>query len=301
MNHMRAERNLSRNTIRAYRNDLDQFCDFLENGAAAFAREPDEVRTTASLKALERATRDDVRRFLAHSRTAGATAKTAARKLASLRAAYKFFTRTGRIIDDPASQVKTPKLTRGLPETLSVAEVAALLDAPDKTTPLGKRDRAVLEVLYSSGMRASELTGLKQADLNLREGSARVFGKRAKERIAYLGEPALAALTEYLPVRTALCDGSHDVVFVNARGGALTARSVQRIVDLHSRKALPMREGISPHTLRHSFATHLLDAGADLRVVQELLGHDSLASTQVYTHVSIDRLKAIYRDAHPHA
>jgi len=301
MNHLRAERNLSKHTIRAYRIDLDQFCDFLEYGAAAFSRHPDDARATASLKILERATKDDVRRFLAQARATGATAKTAARKLASLRAAYKYFTRTGRLIDDPAGQVKTPKIARGLPETLSVPEAAALLEAPDTATPLGKRDRALLETLYSSGMRASEVAGLKLADVNLEEGSARVFGKRAKERIAYLGEPAVRALNAYLPARAALGGGAHGFVFVNARGGPLTSRSVQRVVESHARTALPMREHISPHTLRHSFATHLLDAGADLRVVQELLGHDSLASTQVYTHVSIDRLKAIYRKAHPHA
>jgi integrase/recombinase XerC len=300
MNHLRVERNLSPHTLRAYLSDLDQFCDFIEHGPAAFSRGPDEPRARASLDVMKRADKNTVRAFLAHVQTTGGTARTSARKLASLRTAYGWFLRMGKIEDDPASQVRAPKLPKALPETLSIPEVTALLEAPDPADPLGKRDRAILELLYSSGIRASELTGLRLSDLDLGHGVMRVFGKRRKERIAYIGSHAAQALARYLTVRSTIGGPDHDVLFVNARGGPLTSRSVQRVVETHARAALPMRNDVSPHTLRHSFATHLLDGGADLRVVQEMMGHESLASTQVYTHVSIDRLKAVYRDAHPH-
>lgn len=300
MNHLRVERNLSPHTLRAYLSDLDQFCDFIEHGAAAFSRAPEAPRARASLDVMKRADKNLVRSYLAHVQTTGGTARTSARKLASLRTAYGWFLREGKIDEDPASQVRSPKLPKALPETLSIPEVTALLEAPDASEPLGKRDRAILELLYSSGIRASELTGLKLSDIDLSHGVMRVFGKRRKERIAYIGTHAAHALEAYFTVRSALAAPDNETLFVNARGGALTSRSVQRVVEKHARAALPMKREVSPHTLRHSFATHLLDGGADLRVVQEMMGHESLASTQVYTHVSIDRLKTVYRDAHPH-
>jgi integrase/recombinase XerC len=250
---------------------------------------------------LEKAAKNDVRRFLAHVQTAGATPRTSARKLAAIRSAYRFFVRTGRLEVNPAKSVKSPKLGRDLPEVLSIPEVTALVEAPDTSTPLGKRDRALLETLYSSGIRAGELTGLKLHDIDPGNGAMRVLGKRKKERIVQLGSYAVHALEAYLAVRGQLGQPRHAVVFVNARGGPLTARSVQRVVERYVRQVLPGRHEVSPHTLRHTFATHMLDGGADLRVVQELLGHESLSTTQIYTHVSIDRLKQVYRDAHPHA
>jgi integrase/recombinase XerC len=188
-----------------------------------------------------------------------------------------------------------------LPDVLSIPEVTALLEAPDVTTPLGKRDRAVLEVLYSCGLRAAELAGLKTGDVFYDQHTVRVLGKRAKERIVPIGSYAIAALREFLMVRYELGQPGHERIFVNHRGGPLTTRSVQRIVERYVREVLPTRCEVSPHTLRHTFATHILDAGADLRVVQEMLGHESLSSTQIYTHVSIERLRQVYRDAHPHA
>ncbi|HNR30625.1 MAG TPA: tyrosine recombinase XerC [Candidatus Hydrogenedentes bacterium] len=301
VNYLKTERGFSRHTLRAYMNDLDQFCDFVQRGAAAFAHPVGEPRPKASIEALRQATRTEVRAFLAHVQTTGGTARTAARKLASLRAAYKFLVRRGFLEDNPAQSVKSPKLSRELPEVLSIPEVTALLEAPDTATPLGARDRALLETLYSGGIRAAECAGLRIGDLDLGRGVMRVLGKRNKERIAQLGSFAAKAIETYLAARGQLGNPDHDLLFVNHRGGPLTTRSIQRVVERYARATLPGRREVSPHTLRHTFATHMLNGGADLRVVQELLGHESLSSTQIYTHVSIDRLKQVYHDAHPHA
>jgi len=301
VHHLKVERGYSQHTLRAYLNDLDQFGDFLVNGPEALRRVPGDPRARASLDTLRKAEKREVRAFLAHVQTTGGSARTAARKLAAIRAAYAFFVRTERIDENPAKNVKFPKLGRELPEVLSIPEVTQLMEAPDTTTPLGLRDRALLETLYSSGVRAAELTALKLGDLALGQGAMRVFGKRKKERVAQLGSYAVKAVQAYLGVRAELGAPKHDIVFVNFRGGPLTPRSLQRVVTKYVRQILPGRHEVSPHTLRHTFATHMLDGGADLRVVQELLGHKSLSSTQIYTHVSIDRLKQVYRDAHPHA
>ena len=181
--------------------------------------------------------------------------------------------------------MRSPKLARDLPDVLSIPEVTALLEAPDTSEPLGVRDRAILETLYSSGIRAAELAGLQVRDIDLIGCTIRVLGKRRKERIArpQSGHPSETAL------------------FLNARGGPLTTRSIQRVVEKYVRQVIPAGRAVTPHTLRHTFATHMLDGGADLRVVQELLGHESLSSTQIYTHVSLERLRQVYRKAHPHA
>ncbi len=299
--YMRIERNYSPHTLRAYLHDLDQFCDFLEVGPEALRRAEGEARVTASIEHLVQAQKAQIRAYLAHLQSAGASPRTAARKLASLRAAYRYFNRTGRLDHNPAREVATPKLRRDLPEVLSIPEVTALMEAPDTSTALGLRDRAVLEVLYSSGVRAAELAGSTMPNVNLAQGFMRVLGKRRKERLAQLGSYAIAALEAYFPVRLKLLTQDTDRVFLNARGGPLTTRSIQRIVEKHVRLVLPGRKAVSPHTLRHTFATHMLDGGADLRVIQELLGHENLSSTQIYTHMSLARLKAIYQEAHPHA
>jgi len=301
VNYLRVERGFSAHTLRAYRNDLAQFCDYAVNGRAALEREDGAERPVPSLEVLRTAGRDEIRSFLAHVQTRHGSPRTAARKLAAIRAAYRYFVRQGSLEDNPAQRVKSPKLPRELPEVLSIPEVTALMEAPDSGAPLGVRDRALLETLYSSGIRAAELAGLALGDLDFGQGIVRVFGKRRKERIAHLGTHAVEALRAYLAMRGALGAPGHDKLFVNARGGPLTTRSVQRIVEKYVRQVLPGRREVSPHTLRHTFATHLLDGGADLRVVQEMLGHESLSSTQIYTHVSMDRLKQIYRQAHPHA
>ncbi|MCX5768924.1 MAG: tyrosine recombinase XerC [Candidatus Hydrogenedentes bacterium] len=300
-NHLAVEKGYSPHTLRAYLCDLDQFCDYVAHGPAAFERDDGEPHPPASLDVLGRAVRNDVRGFLAHVQTRGGSSRTSSRKLASIRAAYKFCVRSGLLEDNPAQTVRSPKHARNLPDALTIPEVTALVESPDMSLPLGVRDRALLEVLYSSGIRAAELAGLNIQSLDLDSGLMRVLGKRRKERLGQLGQYAIQALREYLRVRPQLGEPRHDRLFVNHRGGPLTTRSVQRIVEKYVRRILPGRREISPHTLRHTFATHMLNAGADLRVVQELLGHESLSSTQIYTHVSIDRLKEVYRHSHPHA
>lgn len=303
--HLRAERGYSAHTVRAYRRDVELFAAYVAGGVSALT-DPEQARA-----ALERALgdpdlfrrvdRNTIRSYLAHLQTGGDTLRTAARKLASLRSFFGYLQREGLLEQNPAAEVRSPKLARGLPEALSIAEVTALIEAPDLSTPLGLRDRAILETLYSTGMRAAELTGLRLEDVDLVHRAVRVLGKRKKERVIPIGGPAVEALRAYLPARETLGHPEHRIIFVNERGGPLTTRSLQRIVVGYARKALTRRVKVTPHTLRHTFATHLLDAGADLRVVQELLGHESLSSTQIYTHVSIERLQEAYRSSHPHA
>ena len=309
VNYLEGERAFSDHTVRAYLRDLDQFGAYLAHGPSAFDAAGGATNSgaggspafAATMDLLDRAKRDDVRAFLGHVQTAGGSARTAARKLASIRAAYRFYIRVGELAENPAQNVKAPRLSRELPDVLTIPEVTALLEAPDASNALGLRDRALLETLYSAGIRASELAGLSIRDVDLAGGTLRVLGKRRKERLAYLGQPATDAVNDYLRVRSEIGDPTHDRLFLNHRGGPLTTRSVQRIVDKYATQALPGRSDITPHTLRHTFATHMLNAGADLRVIQELLGHESLSSTQIYTHVGIDRLKEIYKHAHPHA
>ncbi|HOZ45416.1 MAG TPA: tyrosine recombinase XerC [Candidatus Hydrogenedentes bacterium] len=298
--YLRFERGFSEHTLRAYLRDLDQFCDFVTSGPKALA-EDDRARDGATFAAIRKASRTSVRAFLAHVQTSGGSPRTSARKLAAIRAAYSFFVRVGDLETNPAASVRSPKLGHDLPDVLSIPEVTALLEAPNTTTPLGKRDRALLEVLYSSGIRASELAGLTLDAMDLERGTITVLGKRQKERIAPLGSYAVNAVLDYLAVRKSLGNPNHDRFLVNRLGGPLTTRSIQRVVERYVLEVLPGRTSVSPHTLRHTFATHMLNGGADLRVVQELLGHESLTSTQIYTHVSIDRLKEVYRHAHPHA
>lgn len=300
LKYLDGERGFSPHTVKAYLGDLDQFCDYLVSGPKAFEREPGAT-PEASLEVLRNASRNDIRAFLGHHQTKGGSPRTAARKLAAIRTAYRFFLRAGDIEDNPAKLVHAPKLGRDLPDVLSIPEVTALLEAPDTSEPLGIRDKALLETLYSSGIRAAELAGLLLRDVDLVGGVLSVMGKRRKQRVAHLGRYAVESLNAYIRVRAELGKPRHDRLFVNARGGPLTTRSVQRIVERYVRQALPTRKDVSPHTLRHTFATHMLNAGADLRVVQEMLGHENLSTTQIYTHVSIDRLKEIYRESHPHA
>ena len=299
--YLAAERGFSDHTHRAYLADLSQFCGYIEQGPAVFTAGEADTPVQPTCAALRRASRNDIRAYLGHLRTLGASARTAARKLSAIRAVYKFFVRIGVMEENPAQGVRSPKLPRELPDVLSIPEVTALVEAPDTTVPLGARDRAILETLYSSGVRCAELAGLALNDIDLIGGTMVVLGKRRKERLAHLGSCAVDAVQAYLAVRSSLGRPSHTRLFVNARGGPLTTRSVQRVVEKYVRAVLPGRRDVSPHTLRHTFATHMLDAGADLRVVQEMLGHESLSSTQIYTHVSVDRLKEVYRQAHPHA
>jgi integrase/recombinase XerC len=279
LEYYQAVRNASPHTLTAYRRDLEEFAHFTG---------PDFPWG---------ATYRTVRAYLALLRERGAARKTISRKLASLRAFYRQARRQGRVASNPASGVQTPKGAHTLPKFLDPEAVLELLQAPPKDTALGLRDRAILETFYSTGIRLSELTFLRRADLDFSAGLIRVLGKRRKERIVPLGQPASLALQAYL---RALGPAPVTTVFRNARGGSITPRSVERIMEKYIRQ-VGARRGISPHALRHSFATHLLNNGADLRSVQELLGHANLKTTQIYTHVTTEKLKAEYRKAHPRA
>jgi integrase/recombinase XerC len=280
-------RNASRRTIEAYEADLEQF-------AASVQARGEGGRFPARLEKL------DVRAFLAELAAGGASRRTQARKLASIRSFFKYLNRTGAAIQNPAAAVRTPRLDKPLPSFLSVDEVNGLIgaasmdDGGDDSFRL--RDRAILEILYGGGLRVGELVGMNDADLDLAAGVVRVRGKGKKERMAPIGRSAIAAIRDYAAERRRT--RGETAVFVNRFGGRLSARSVARMVAKMKRRAGIGRQ-VGPHTLRHSFATHLLDRGADLRSVQELLGHASLATTQVYTHVTAERLKRSYDDAHP--
>jgi integrase/recombinase XerC len=278
------ERNVSPHTLSAYRGDLEQFHAFVrsERGEAATSGEVDHLL---------------IRRYLAllhkdcHRSSIG-------RKLAALRAFYKYLLREGRVRKNPAELVATPKREKKVPYHLTIDEVTALVEAPREGEFLPLRDRAILETLYSCGIRVSELTGLDVGGADLEGGLVKVLGKGGKERIVPLGSKARSALTEYLAARSNPATSAP--LFINSRGGRLTRRSVARIVDKYILRLATMKK-VSPHTLRHTFATHMLEGGADLRAIQELLGHSSLSTTQKYTHVSIDRLMEVYDKAHPKA
>jgi integrase/recombinase XerC len=285
---LKHRRGLSPHTVQSYGSDLAQFRAFLEEsmGTARLA----EVDVLA------------IRSFLARLHQAGTARASVARKLAAIRTFFRFLTREGKITRNPARLVATPRLDRKVPPRLEEAEVERLLDAPDDEKPLGRRDRAMLELLYATGLRVGELVRIDVSSLDLEERLVRVTGKGNKERIVPFGEPAVEALRRYLPDRrrlVALGEGT-DAMFLNARGGRLTARSVRRRMERHLR-ATALRSGLSPHSLRHAFATHLLEHGCDLRSIQELLGHESLSTTQKYTELSTRRLLEVYEKSHPKA
>lgn len=288
LRHLEVARAVSPHTLKAYRQDLAAFQAYLE---------PQGV-------ALERATHLHIRGFLG---VQSVTLKPAsrARRLAGLKAFYKFLARRRVIEASPARRVKAPKLPQRLPRAVPVDETFALLDAPDDEKLLGARDRAMLEVLYGGGLRVSELVGLSLEDLDAKAGFVRVLGKGIKERICPLNEAALEALAAYLEVRGALlakpsAKADPRALFLNFRGGRLTARSIARHLKRYAQQT-GLDRNVSPHSLRHSFATHLLAGGADIRSIQELLGHASLSTTQRYTHVAFEQLQKVYDSAHPRA
>ena len=307
--YLRLNRNASPHTVRAYESDLTQFIGF----AAAQADVKKRDLTPSQLD------RDALRGFLAQLHKAGHSRATAARKLAAIRTFLRYLRRDEVIDDDPGSLVATPKRDIRIPAHLSEAEMTALLDAPAGDTALSRRDRAILELFYASGLRLSELAGLDLDDVDLASKRARVLGKGSKERLVPFNTSAARALREYLKDRAALTAqagrarpiapagraspggrAGRDPLFVNYRGTRITVRSIDRIVRRYV-VASGTRSGISAHALRHSFATHLLQRGADLRVIQELLGHASLSTTQRYTHVNAAQLIEVYRKSHPRA
>ena len=282
-----AARGASEHTLRAYRGDLDGFVAFLTERGISSAR----VVTPRILRS-----------FLAELDGRELSRASIQRKLSAVRSLFTHLLKKGAIDAHPASGLRPRRGERRLPSALEVGEVESLLAAPDLATHAGRRDRAILELMYSSGTRAAETVGLDRGDLDLRRGIARVRGKGKKERIAAVGSYAVQALKAYLEdsERPLPAPRARQAVFLNPRGGRLTTRTLGRILEKRSLEA-GVRRRATPHTLRHSFATHLLDRGADLRAVQELLGHAHLTTTQIYTHVSVERLRKVYELAHPRA
>ena len=279
-----AERGLSRNTLHGYRYDLIQL--------AAHQHERD--------KDLIAASREDLLHFLASRVQQGRSPRSLSRYLSGIRQFYRWLLREGRIRQDPSALIESPRLGRGLPKALSEQQVIDLLEAPDVENPLGLRDRTMLELMYASGLRVSELVGLEFADVNVNQGIIRVLGKGNKERLVPLGEDALAWLERYLVSgRPQLMQGSEcQHIFVTARKAGMTRQAFWHAIKRCARLA-SIDQAVSPHMLRHSFATHLLNHGADLRVVQLLLGHSDLSTTQIYTHIAREGLKAMHSKHHP--
>jgi integrase/recombinase XerD len=276
------QRGLAANTLQAYRRDLETFAKWL------------------APRSLDRAGTDDLFEFLGERQAAGYSSRSTARLLSCLRGFYRQLAEQGMVTVDPTQRLDLPKLGRRLPESLSEAQVTALLEAPDCDQPIGLRDRSMLELLYATGLRVSELIGLKLSMLNLRQGVVRVVGKGGRERLVPVGEEALDWLQRYLAGGRALLLGERtsDVLFPSRRGRAMTRQTFWYAVKRYASQA-GMRVTISPHTLRHAFATHLVNHGADLRAVQMMLGHADLSTTQIYTHVAQRRLKSLHEEHHP--
>ena len=312
LNYLRYERHFSPHTAKCYSADLKQFAEFLESclGGAGAGQEPGSadggataVMTTSARPFVLEAPADTIRRFLGFLHEQEYSKSTTARKLATLRSFYKFCMRRGYVNESPVATIRTPKLDKRLPKFLTVEQIQKLLDTPDVDTLLGARDRAMLETVYSTGIRVSELVDLNMEDVDFEGECLRVRGKGKRERVAPIAPTALQAIRRYLDMRNADSRSQsfdQQALYVNKHGQRLSTRSVRRKLDKYLLEA-GLDPTISPHTLRHSFATHMLNNGADLRSVQQLLGHQSLSTTQIYTHVTTDRLKTVYDDAHPRA
>ncbi len=303
--YLKLEKHFSDYTVKSYGADLIQFGQYLAGEIGRPATEAPAAKVGGEeldkrQLAVEPLT---VREFLAYLYGQNYTKSTTARKLATLRSFYKFLIRRGLLSVHPLSTIRTPKQEKRLPKCLDLEQVQKLLDAPGDADLLSARDKAMLEVLYSSGIRVSELVELEVADLDLTEGVLRVKGKGRKDRLTPIGSQAIKAVQRYFEMRSIdpkLSQLTTGRVFLNKHGQSLSTRSVRRKLDKYLVEA-GLDPGISPHTLRHSFATHLLNNGADLRSVQELLGHQSLSTTQIYTHLSTNRMKEVYDAAHPRA
>jgi integrase/recombinase XerC len=291
LHHLGVEKNASPHTVKSYREDLTQAVEFFRTRFNGKTPEPERLNTRL------------LRAYLAWLHEQGYARATIARRLAAVRSWCRFLCRQGVLSTNPAVGLRGPRLDKKLPHFLQRDDMLRLLSAPLGETPLGLRDRAILETLYSAGLRVSELTGLNVTDLDLADGIATVRGKGRRERLALIGGPAQAAIQAWLNARAALAGprvDSQPALFLNKNRTRLTSRSVGRLLEKYLKQA-GLDPRTSPHTLRHSFATHLLDAGADIRSVQELLGHRSLGTTQIYTHVSTQRLRDSYHKAHPRA
>ncbi len=285
LDYLLAERGLSQNTITAYGADLRRL-----------------RRHLGPKRKIEKAGRDDLLAILKQMRVEGRSPRSVARWIVSVKSFFAYLMGEGAITIDPAAHLDSPRIWRSLPKVLSFAEVEALLAAPDRSTPRGLRDAAMMEVLYATGLRVSELLRLRLGDLHLDAGYLRCWGKGSKERVVPLGSEADATLQAYLAkARPALLrDRRTDYLFVNSRGGAISRQGFWKIIKRYGRQA-SVRTPLSPHIVRHSFATHLLENGADLRAVQIMLGHADISTTQIYTHVNRERLRRLYEDFHPRA
>jgi integrase/recombinase XerD len=278
------ERGLASNTLAAYRADLTALSRWLAERDVA----------------ITRTTRAELLAFIAFRVDAGARPRSTARQLSSFRRFFRYLVREGVLRDDPTAQIAMPKIGRSLPKSLSEEEVESLLNAPAIADPLGHRDRTMLEVLYATGLRVSELVNLKYSQINTNQGVIRIIGKGNRERLIPLGEEAVRWLMEFVkgPRNEILLDRTTDYLFPTRRGDRMTRQAFWHIIKRYARKAQIDKE-LSPHTMRHAFATHLLNHGADLRVVQMLLGHSDLSTTQIYTHVARERMKELHERHHP--
>jgi len=287
LTHVKVEKGLAPNTVSAYQRDLSKFSAFAQKRKLT----------------LEAVNRDDLVDFLASLYRQKLESKSVARNLVSLRNFFRFAMVQNLISSDPTLNLESPKIRRSLPGYLRLEEVEGLLAQPDSKTPYGLRDRAMLEVLYSAGLRVSELVGLRVSDLDTKSGAVRCIGKGDKERVVPIGKKALSLVDHYVRDARPKLIGkakASPMLFVNRRGGALSRVGVWKILSAYGRRA-GLRVALTPHMLRHSFATHLLERGADLRSVQLMLGHADISTTQIYTHVVEERLKQIYKAHHPRA
>jgi len=283
LSYITLERGLSDNTYRAYRVDIKKFYDFIDTKGVDLS----SVR------------RDFISDYLWSEREAGRGSSTVARNLVAIKVLFRFLTREGHIKEDPTEAMDSPKLWKRLPEVLSAAEVERLLEAAGASDPQSIRDRAILELLYASGLRISELSDLKVLDINLQVGFLKCKGKGGKERIVPLGSKAASAIERYLKsARPGYLKGNSEYLFLNRSGNRISRQSCWKMIKKYSSLS-GIKKFISPHTLRHSFATHLLEGGADLRSVQEMLGHVNISTTQIYTHVDREYLKQIHKKYHP--
>lgn len=289
LSYLERERNYSSHTITSYANDLTQYCSFLQNEFPELIEEHRAVDMSV------------IRSFLGVLLENGVAKKSVVRKLSSLRSFYKFLVRKKIVVSNPTLNIVTPKIEKKLPQFVDKESMERVLNLPDSTTPDGARDSAILELFYGSGIRLSELLGLKISDVDFHNRTIKVTGKGNKQRIIPCTAKAKDAIKKYLTIRKGSQTAENDrMLFEDGKGKSLSSQRVYSIVNSYLQEVAEIQQK-SPHVLRHSFATHLLDNGADILAVKELLGHESLSTTQIYTHVTVDRLKKIYQQAHPKA
>jgi len=285
LNYLSVERGLSHNTIISYRRDLSTYADFISK---------------SKIDALSKITKNDITNFMLNQKDKGISANSIARRLAAIRMFHRFLARERIVKEDPSNLIDSPKLWKKIPEALSLNEVDSLIAQPDMRDNQGVRDRAILETLYATGMRVSEAVDLKKDNINLDIGFLRCIGKGNKERVIPLGKKAIGSIKKYLESSRLvfLKNKESDFLFLNRSGRRISRQSVWKLIKKYALSAR-IKKPLKPHTLRHSFATHLLERGADLRSVQEMLGHSNISTTQIYTHINKERLKAVHRQFHP--